>query len=336
MKIMKKTTYLIVISVITIVCVIAGSIYHFGDFELGWGFPWGFPWGAVKETKVTSVETDDGKVTADTVDLDEFSNIDIDLRIMDVIIEQGDSYSISYECSKKKFVPVIIVADDVLSVHQRHDKLGWNTGNAKCVMTITVPEKKFEEVKVSNDTGDISIINISGKTFTISADTGDVAMTGTDGQSLELYVDTGDLEIAECTFTKTQISEDTGDVKLNNSDFGDTVITADTGDIKITESKLENAEISDNTGDIKLMDCSFGISSCDIKIMSDTGDVMVEGFNDLNNYKTDFSTDMGSVSVNGTNFKKHYYEDAVISSDTDNNNRFTITTDIGDVVVNQK
>lgn len=317
---MKKTTYLVVISIITIICVIFGSIVHVGGISFGWGFPWGFPWGAVKgdKAKVTSIEMDDGSVTADTVSLDDFTSLEMDLRIMDVTIEQGDTYGIRYECSNKKFVPSIAVNDNVLVVKQSRDRFGWNTVNAKCKMTLTIPEgRTLEEVKLDSDVGDVKLNDIAGK-------------------SLVLDVDTGDLDLSGCTFEQSDLTGDTGDITLSDSNMGDMVIDNDTGDIKLTGGGFESAEISGNTGDIHLVDCDFGSALGNVKLTSDTGDVKVEGCPDIGLYITDFSTDIGSVKINGTNYKKHYSEEAVLSSSSAGNGSFTITTDIGDVVVEQR
>ena len=287
---MKKTTYLVIISIITIICVIAGSIIHFGEMSLGWGFPWGFPWGA----------SGDDKTLEKTVTLDEFSDMEIDLRAMDLTIERGDSYELSYQCNKEIYVPTSGIVDRVLVVKQRHDRIGFNIGKAKCKMVLTVPEQAvINNIQISNDTGDVKLNNI-------------------EGDMLTLDIDTGDLKIEGSTFNKTDIDNDVGDIKLTACSLGD-------------------CNIENNTGDIKLSDCSFGRPDGDVHIKNDTGDVVVEGCEDLYLYETDFSTDIGGITVNGNNIKgKHYSEKAMLESNLDNISRFTISTDIGEIVVSQR
>ena len=265
MKIMKKTTYLIIISIITIVCVIAGSIYHIGGFRIP-GFS------NKSDTKFTSIELDDGSVSADTVNLDKFSDIDMDLQVMDVTIQKGDSLGISYECSKKEYVPTIDVKDDVLTVKQKV-KNKINIGNVKrCKMILTVPDDiDIENIEISTDVGDIKIDDVNGDAFTLESDVGDMKLAGITGEELSINTDVGDVKLEECSF--------------------------------------DNAEISGHTGDVK-----------------------VEGVDDLSKYTMDFETDLGDVKVNGKNYKKQYSEKAS-SGDSEKEQSLTISTNIGDIVV---
>lgn len=311
---MKKAIYLVSISVITIINVIIGTIYHTSGVEFGYGFPWGFPWGMwsedddvimdkdyvnVEGAKVTSIKNDDGRITADTVALDAFDSVEMNLRVMDVTVVAGDEAGIRYECSKAKYAPNIIVADGVLVVKQRNDKLGWGSNIKNCKLTLTVPEgTEYKEFAISTDVGDVKLESISGEKLILDADTGDIKVT-------------------DCSFERTEISDDTGDIKL-------------------LSCKLGASEISGNTGDILLSDCDFGNHLENMNISTDTGDVTVEGCPDLDMFETDFSTDIGEVKVNGEKYKKHYSEDAVLSSSTENNSRFTISTDTGDITVIQR
>ena len=313
MKIMKKTTYLIVISVITIVCVIAGSIYHIGGFSI----PGVFRIGSGKsDTKVTSIELDDGSVSADTVDLDKFSNIDMDLQVMDVTIQRGDSLGLSYECSKKEYIPVIDVKDDLLTVRQNIKKKRVNMGKIKCKMVLTVPENfKFENVEIRSDVGDLKIDGIDGDAFIFESDTGDIKLASITGKELEISGDTGDIKLSGCSFTNTDISGNTGDVKLDNCErLGEISVDNDTGNII-----FENCKLSDPDGNIN--------------ISTDTGDVRIGGVDDLGRFTTDFETDLGDVKVNGKNYNKHYSEKASSGDASGESKNFIISTNIGDIVV---
>lgn len=284
---MKKTIYIVIISVITIFCIIAGSIYRFGDFNIGWGFPWGMGSNSTKISK--------------TVSLEDFDNVNIDLNVMDIEIEEGSEASAYYECSKEMYVPEINVENGTLVIRQKKNKKFniSNFGNIRCKMLLTVP------------TG------TDLKDFTLRNNTGDVIINGIECDEFKLEADTGDIKLTDCESDKTDIDNDTGDVKL-------------------IDCLLGICEIDGDTGDIKLSNCDFAPATGNISIANDTGDVDVEGCPDLGLYETDFSTDIGEVTVNGRDESKHYKEDAVLESNTDNIRKFTIKTDIGDVTVNQK
>ncbi len=284
---MKKTVYIVIISIVTIFCVIAGTIIRFGDFNIGWGFPWG-------------MESNSAKISK-SVSLEDFGNVDINLNVMDIEVVEGSEASAYYECSKERYVPEIDVENGTLVIRQKNNKK-FNFSdfkNIRCKMLLTVPTGvNYKEFKISNNTGDVKINGVECDQFTLNADTGDIKLN-------------------DCKSDKTDIDNDTGDVKLIDCSLGD-------------------CKIDNDTGDIKLTDCDFATSEGNMSILNNTGDVEVEGCPDVGLYETDFSTDIGDISVNGRDESKHYTEDAVLESNTDNIRKFTIKTDIGDVTVDQK
>lgn len=293
---MKRTGYLIALSLITIVCVVLGSIKHFGGIKLGMPFAL---FGGGEKIGTIVVKGDDGSVSGNTISLDEFNEMKIDLNVMDLTIETGDEACIHYECNKKKLVPEIYVDDKVLVVKQQSFKNIFNIGRVKAKMVITVPkDAEYSRVSIDTDTGDVAINDIKGDVLSLSTDTGDIKITG-------------------ISFEKSDIEGDTGDMKFNSCNLGDT-------------------EISNDTGDVSLINSDFAGESGSLNIDNDTGDVRIEGCRDLGLFVTDLSTDIGDIEVNGTNCKKKYSQEAVSSGQSENNPKIVISTDIGDIRVNQK
>ncbi|MBE5925313.1 MAG: DUF4097 domain-containing protein [Lachnospiraceae bacterium] len=293
---MKRTGYLIVLSLITIVCVVLGSIKHFGGIKLGMPFAL---FGGGEKIGTIVVKGDDGSVSGNTISLDEFNEMKIDLNVMDLTIETGDEACIHYECNKKNLVPSIDVEDGKLIIKQPKMKNIFNIGRVKCKMTITVPkDKDMKDVVITTDTGDVKIADLTG-------------------ESLSLDTDTGDIKLNKCDFASSKIDGDTGDMKYESCNLGD-------------------CEISNDTGDVSLINSDFAGESGSLNIDNDTGDVRIEGCRDLGLFVTDLSTDIGDIEVNGTNCKKKYSQEAVSSSQSEKNPKIVISTDVGDIRVNQK
>ncbi|MCR5700583.1 MAG: DUF4097 domain-containing protein [Lachnospiraceae bacterium] len=293
---MKRTGYLIALSLITIVCVVLGSIKHFGGINLGMPFAL---FGGGEKIGTIVVKDDDGSVSGNTIGLDEFNEMKIDLNVMDLTIETGDEACIHYECNKKKLVPEIYVDDKVLVVKQQSLKNIFNIGRVKAKMVITVPkDAEYSRVSIDTDTGDVAINDIKGDVLSLSTDTGDIKITG-------------------ISFEKSDIEGDTGDMKFNSCNLGDT-------------------EISNDTGDVRLTDCDFAGETGSLTIGNDTGDVSVEGCRDLKLFDFNISTDIGDVEVNGKDYKKRYEQTADNSNGENKNPSIVISTDIGDIKVNQK
>ena len=92
---MKKNIYLIIITIITVVCIIAGSLYHIGGFALG-----------LFDNLIPRSDKSLGNVCTEELSVDEFSNLVFDTTISNINVKIGDSYMVSYKCNKR-LVPKI-------------------------------------------------------------------------------------------------------------------------------------------------------------------------------------------------------------------------------------
>ena len=97
---MKKNIYLIIITIITVVCIIAGSLYHIGGFALG-----------LFDNLIPHSDKSLGNVCTEELSVDEFSNLVFDTTISNINVKTGDSYMVSYKCNKR-LVPKIKSSGD--------------------------------------------------------------------------------------------------------------------------------------------------------------------------------------------------------------------------------
>ena len=123
---MKRAIYLSVLVVITVGCI----LWRVGSDAFGWFY--------------SGDETEQGTEVSleGTQVLDAFSEIRVESDVMDVTIQKGTDYSLSYRTAGKN-KPAYSVKDGVLSVTQKQQKKHWNLGmvsNKSAAMTITVPE----------------------------------------------------------------------------------------------------------------------------------------------------------------------------------------------------
>ena len=130
----KKNLYLILLTIITLASAIIGILIHviipagswFADFD-------------------EHYDSDDfitGSTTSE--ELDAFQSIDFDINVADITITSGDTYTISYQTSKKKLIPSYEIKDGTLYVKQASAKtLHGLTNNTSCTLMITVPKIPF-------------------------------------------------------------------------------------------------------------------------------------------------------------------------------------------------
>ena len=197
---MKRAIYLSVLVVITVGCI----LWRVGSDAFGW-------FHSANEVKQGTETVSEG-----TQVLDAFSEISVESDVMDVTIQKGTDYSLSYHTAGKN-APTYSVKDGVLSVTQKQHKRHWNLGmmeNQSAAMTITVPEDAvLKDVDITANVGDVDIKGIA-----------------TERLACEL---------------------DVGDMTVKNAELGESTIDADVGDVTLDKVKAKNLEVTADVGDVE-------------------------------------------------------------------------------------
>ena len=292
---MKRNVYLIILTIFTILCIIAGTGYHlvrfgisvaggllpsmqtFMDAVLDWN----------NDDSSNSTESASStKTISSSQNLDAFTSIQADMNVMDLKVVSGDSYSIQYKAGRK-LVPEFEVKNNCLTIKQ-NQKISFShaTGNAKCTVTVTVADS-LDSVKIQSDMGDITLSDQTITTFS-------------------LYADVGDIDLENCAFGKSTLETDAGDFKLKNCTFTALSLSTDAGDIDLENCTFTNMDIS-----------------------TDAGDVDIDSKEDLSGYRIDLDTSYGDVTVNHKKQRHSYSHDGNLSGHT-----LTVSTDAGDIDLN--
>lgn len=235
---MKKTIYLITITLVTVVCIIVGTLVHVGGF-----FELGFIDGMSGET-----------VHVNYSDRENFSKIDMDLKVVDLELSCGDELIMSYD-GVEKLQPEIEVEDGVLKVVQKAKGNTW--GNSKCNLHIQLPtDMVCEELKIQANVGDLNIHDFDTDLLTIDANVGDIDVSESNTGDISITSDIGDIQIENCRFGNMDISSDIGDVEiLISQDISDYSVfcTKDLGSIQWNgESHKEISKVGDGEYHINL------------------------------------------------------------------------------------
>ncbi len=257
---MKKQIYLVILTVITVLCIIVGSAYHL----FGWmGNSFGNIFGSLDHSRVTYSE-----------DLDNLKEIRLECSVMDVTIKTGGSFHLSYDCVAY-LVPEIRVTDGALILEQPAVP-HFGGFNNRCSMTLTVPSQTV----LSNSA--------------ITVDVGDIRLTDTAfDQKSTITLDVGDIRIKNCTFADAELGNDVGDIRLEDSSLRTSKISANIGDVKLTDCTFGFLDVSNDIGDISV-DSGEDLSGYPMEFSCDAGSVTVNG----RNHKRHFSQD-GSLPDSG-------------------------------------
>lgn len=239
---MKKTVYLTILSVITVICVIIGCGIHI----MGW-------WNGAFLSMGARVSHTDSDIPA-------FTGISVDIEVGDLTVRPSDGYRISYDCSKR-LIPEYSVKDGVLIITSKaHKNWFWNFwqfGKLKSTINITVPEDVYMELfSVKADVGDVNIEGMKAEGLTIEMNVGDLDVKGCTFKSININADVGDVDVRDAVFDKMEIYSDVGDVDVTGvGDLEDyeVRISTDIGDISVNGEKKKGEYVKEGNTDKKII-----------------------------------------------------------------------------------
>lgn len=263
-----RKAYLSILWIVTVICIIGGTIYHVGGLVQFAGnsiFSYVTNGGMKKEQA--------GPLVSDQYDLAVENNraaINVDGAYMDVTLQKGDSWGASYSGVEWLKPELDVTEEDGVTklVFTQPDEAGRILNkyyNLKSSLTIMVPE------------------NVSFTDLNITLNLGDLDMTDIKADQVELNLDLGDLDVKNCNV----------DIFTSNMDMGDTTIR---------KTELKNADINASMGDIEVTDSEFK----DMKLTADMGEITVKSAVSLDDYRIDADVSMGYVKVNGKNYSDDY------------------------------
>ncbi len=204
-----------------------------------------------------------------------------------VVMETGDCHVnvVSFEgaaepyavlLEKEKISHSVQVQDGVLKIEMEDNRkwtdyigISWKSME----MTVYLPEKQYESLKITVTTGDIKISEVlSAKEMILRADTGAIYCDGTVDALLNCETDTGDIQLKNIGATEIYLKTDTGEVEGQNINCGLLVCETDTGDAVFEKlTAAEYLQVFTNTGNVKIQDSDAG----KINIETDTGNISV-------------------------------------------------------------
>ena len=255
---MKKNVYLIILTVVTVICVIVGSCYHLIGFGVS----------VLEQLSIfqTRESTEAGpNVSKNAVTIDDFTSIQANVNVMDLDIVRGDSYSVSYR-GNEKLQPDYKVENGCLTIIQSAKLSRLMSGNKKCSLTVTVPVS-LTSANIQTDVGDLAFSGQDISDLTITADVGDIDLNDCSLENAKLEANIGDIDFKNCSFTALDISSDVGDVDFaSREDLSAYTIdlSTDVGDVEVNGKNCHRnfnqqgspsygkLTITNDTGDIEL------------------------------------------------------------------------------------
>jgi len=242
-----KVIILVVVSVITVACIIIGTWMHIGNF----GFRlFGF----------NSMSDDSNKKTT-TVNVDEpFDSLDIKMSIGDIFIKEGDKAIVEITFADTDLYPDVEVKNGVLSIDQSGKSgtfnfVSCNSGSYSGKITVTLPKDMFiNRLDIKQNMGDIEFVDIDMDNSAIDSDLGDVkAENVTVKGFMDADLSLGDFKMTNCTIEKIDVEDDLGDIRIEGA-LKEAKLQCDLGDVKVENSNSDaesKMDLETDLGDVK-------------------------------------------------------------------------------------
>lgn len=231
---MKKNIYLIIITIITVVCIIAGSLYHIGGFALG-----------LFDNLIPRSDKPLGNVCTEELSVDEFSNLVFDTTISNINVKTGDSYTVSYKCNKR-LVPKIRSTGDTLTISQ--SKGANYKRNTTSEITVTIPEgTALNKLSLDTGVGDLYVTDCSFATCDVDGGTGNLSFENCAFDEMDIDGGTGNITVTSSQSLDgymMDLDSGTGDITINGNDYDD--------EYEVNEHAKKHLVIDSGLGDIEV------------------------------------------------------------------------------------
>lgn len=234
-----KAAILFVLTIITVVCIIVGTTRFTGNVKSNIknslkehgitinGFDW--DWDFDDEDDFIEIEGKDGKDGNTSVrgaksvfsNLDAFTNLKIDAKVMSVTIKNGDKFNYCCRYNKDKLKPEVTNENGTLKIVQNGYKN--NNGNLKCNLEITVPRyTQLDDVCLELNVGEINLEGFDCDTLKVTNNVGEIDIEDINFEELEAKTNVGELSIRTMSsLDEYKINAETniGELRIGNKDY---------------------------------------------------------------------------------------------------------------------
>lgn len=188
----------------------------------------------------------------------------------------------------------VVVEDGTLKIRMKDDRnwsdfigLGWENME----MTVYVPQKEYDSVRVMTATGHIQIPEIlSTKELALRSDTGRVTCKAQVTEEFTCFTATGSINTQGTSAKTIRLVSNTGKITLSNVAGKEIGLQNDTGKTEVENVTCEVLASESETGDVLLRGV---LADRLLQVDTDTGDVRIE---DCDAGNTNIETDTGDVS----------------------------------------
>lgn len=253
-----KRIVLTVLIVVTVLCVIFGSIIHV--------------FMALRNARKNTFVAGGPRVSYEQT-LAEFSSIEVDVNAIDISIKVGDEYSFVFD-GDSRLEPTVTVEGGKLKITQKIKDFKPNFSSYSSKTEITIPANAMDKLSFDVDAGNIELYEGEFNEIDFDVDAGNIEFHRIKGDKVSIDADAGNIELKDCEFTSyAELGADMGNIEVSNSSIARMDVDVDMGNIDL-EGNFEEINANCSLGEISV---TTENEAAKLKLETDLGNVTVNG-----------------------------------------------------------
>lgn len=226
----------------------------------------------------------------ETIELEQFTSMQISVDNSDLVIEPSDHYGVSY-CVDSAYDFSAEVVNGCLKITEKYPDSYVNIGNMAtsgnfvlfgignmqgvplktgCVKVYVPADAAFDLVKLASDSSEVSGSGIRAEKFELQADYGNVRLEGLESENAVIVQESGNLELTDFSDGSLSIENGYGKAVLKNVKASDLAVTMESGDFESEGLQGESLLIKQAFGAVKLQDVRIAGAA---EISNESGDI---------------------------------------------------------------
>ena len=199
-----------------------------------------------------SAVTETASAQSDTLTLEPFSAIEVDVLAADIRVVPGETWSLSYQLSDKEPLEQLGVVGDTLYVETRFDPLQRPELTGDWYVTITVPENaSLTEVELETVSGKTEVEALSCDVLSLSSTAGAITAQQISAREVEAGSISGNLSLTAVTADSLEAETTSGKLVIEGA-FGQLETDTVSGSTAVTAAVSGSAQLESVSGGIGL------------------------------------------------------------------------------------
>lgn len=180
--------------------------------------------------------------------LDAFSNMEMKLDAMNIVLREGENFTISYPDTDYDKIKIAVENDILIVKSSTKAKISFFSFDTQSIKdrTITVTVPKGTRLKMFNgktDAGNITFENITSDRVSFDVDCGNITLLNTILGDMDMELDAGNCEVIDSSINHLSAELDAGNIELSllgASEEYNMEFKVDLGDVRLNGNKVNN------------------------------------------------------------------------------------------------